>query len=118
MTLEELRRQRARDMIRVIDDQQPPAQSDASDYGAASARELEWLQPFYTLVDAGVTRSATAPHQTFGVVSPFSPSMLVVIYTARYVLSSDAPPGTRRAVYTAYGAMQATLLPTARHGLL
>jgi hypothetical protein len=111
MTLEELQRQRARDMIRVIDHRQPPAQSEVPDHCAASARELEWLQPLVNPVDAGVIRSETAPHQKFGVVTPFSPTMLVVTYTARYLLSSDAPPGTRR-VYTVYGAMEATLVLT------
>jgi hypothetical protein len=113
MRLEDLRRQRASEMIRLIDERRPPAPSEASGYGAASARELEWLQPYFTLVDAGVTRSGTATHAHVGVASPFSPSMLVVIYTARYQLSTDA--GTTRELYTVYGALQATLLPTSRH---
>jgi hypothetical protein len=116
MTLEELRRKRADHMRAVIEGQRAPAGPDIvqfhaelhrADLSACAARELEWLQPVVTLQDKPPVRTTTAPHSPQGVVAPFSPSMLVVIYSARYYLSGSD-------VYTVYGALQAVLLPSTR----
>lgn len=116
MTLDELRRKRANDMRMVIERQRAPVSReltrfhdalDGEHLSGCAARELEWLRPVVALSPKPPVRAAQAPHSTHGVASPFVPSMLVVIYTARYFLS-----GTD--VYTVYGGLQAVVLPTAR----
>lgn len=118
MTLDELRHQRARDMTAVIDRQHGVSMPEfpGAELRACSARELEWLAPQIALRQNAVARAGTAPHATTGVVSPYTPSMVVVTYTARYFVSnrSQHSRGTAQDVYLVYGALQATLLPTAR----
>lgn len=110
--LDDLRSRRMRDMLALIDAGQLPAASDMPGYRVAAARELEWLKPV-ALIEDRVTRSTIAPHAHRGVASPFSRSMLVVIYTARYLLRSSGS-ASQRSVFTVYGALEATLLPVSR----
>jgi hypothetical protein len=80
-----------------------------------SARELEWLAPELALHESSTTRSDTAPHSAYGVASPFMPSLLVVIYTARYFLASRSRASAARGdVHIVYGALQAVELPYER----
>jgi hypothetical protein len=149
MTLDELRCQRARDALALIDGQPAMLLSDGprldrrfaparTDGGvvlrACSARELEWLAPSCSLVASNVLRTDTAPHAAYGIASPFMPSLLVVVYTARYFLAacaavvptasastrldeSDAssasndPATAPREVHIIYGALEAVEQP-------
>jgi hypothetical protein len=129
MTLEELRCMRARDTLALIEGQGAPraalphrrrdataASPEDGEHGAmCAARELEWLFPELALEEQPPMRSDTAPHLAFGVASPFMPSLLVVIYTARYFLASSSKSlAATRDVHTVYGALQAVELPYAR----
>jgi hypothetical protein len=114
-TLDDLRKQRARDMLAVLD--AAPA-TEIRKFGpialrAGSARELEWLAPEVALrYRAQITEPALL-HATVGVETPFTPSILVLTYTARYYLAiGDQPPaGTTRDVYVVYGVLQTAVLP-------
>lgn len=125
MTLERLRAKRARDMLALIEQQRALASEDLArrnpdrervDLRACSARELEWLDPEIELREGSMVRTDTAPHSAYGVSSPFVPSLLVVIYTARYFLASRAlaSTGEARDVHIHYGALQAVELPYER----
>lgn len=130
MTLEELRCRRARDTLALIESQGAPradrprallhrdATSPASEDGEpramcpCAARELEWLVPELALDEQPPVRSDTAPHSAYGIASPFMPSLLVVIYTARYFLASSSRAlAATRDVHAVYGALQAVELP-------
>ncbi|HEX7837114.1 MAG TPA: hypothetical protein VF469_06595 [Kofleriaceae bacterium] len=121
-TLEELLRQRAEDMAALLDTQLPMSSSalldpedplPAVDLLACSARELAWLQQAVALVSKQTTRTLTAPRATTGVVTPFEPSVLTVMYTARYFLAIRSPsmPPSPRDAYVVYGARKCEALP-------
>lgn len=126
MRLDELRHQRARDMLAVID--RAPATS-IEDLGtglrAGSARELEWLAPEVDLHHRRELRQPAKLHTSVAIVSPFTPSILIVTYTARYFLghcegphgdqAHGAPAGTARDVYVLYGALRPALLSERRY---
>jgi hypothetical protein len=132
MTLDELRRKRAQDMLALIEQLRPPVpagrrpsarpEAAAASEGdetvgrsPCSARELEWLAPELALRETSTTRSDTAPHSAYGVASPFMPSLLVVVYTARYFLASHLrSQGASRDVHIVYGALQAVPQPYER----
>jgi hypothetical protein len=118
MTLDELRRQRAQDTLALIERQHAVrvTQIHGVALRGASARELEWLAPETALIATPPVRSTTAPSSSIGVASPFTPSILVVTYNARYYLAVPRPglPPASREAYVVYGALQATVLPTAR----
>jgi len=126
MTLDELLRQRAKDVAALLDAEVPVASTalgdpevplPAVDLLACSARELAWLQGEGTiaLVEKQTTRTIAVPHATTGVVTPFEPSMLTVMYTARYFLAARAPSGplSPRDTYVIYGATKCQILPDA-----
>lgn len=129
MTLEELRCMRARDTLALIEGQgalragrpRGPRRRDATaepedgEHDArcpCAARELEWLVPELALDEQPPVRSDTAPYSAYGIASPFTPSLLVVIYTARYFLASSSKAlASTRDVHIVYGALQAVELP-------
>ncbi|HEY6175105.1 MAG TPA: hypothetical protein VIX73_11695 [Kofleriaceae bacterium] len=114
MTLEQLRQQRARDMLAVIDAERPrriPPFPAALRIGAA--RELEWIAHDVELHYRDQIREPATLHATVGVVAPYTPSILVVTYTARYYLARGEQPAARD-VYVVYGALQATMQPETR----
>lgn len=126
VTLEELLRQRADDIAALIDAQVPLSSGDFDDPEvplpavallACSARELAWLQGDGTiaLVHKQTTRTIAVPHAITGVVTPFEPSMLTVMYTARYFLATRALSGplSPRDTYVIYGAATCQTLPVA-----
>lgn len=118
MTLEELRRRRAGDMLAVID-RQPPIcipPFEQVELRAASGRELEWLVPEVALRFAGQDREPARMHATVAVVSPFTPSILIITYTTRYhVACGETPPaGAARDVYVVLGAARDTVVPDTR----
>jgi len=117
MSLAKLREQRARDMLAVIERRRTTLIPQFPDeLRAASARELEWLAPEVDLRYAGETRQPAKLHASVAVVSPFTPSILIVTYTARYFIAPGAPPpaGIARDVYVVYGALRAAVLPEGR----
>jgi hypothetical protein len=117
MRLDELRRRRAQDALAVIDRQRSvPVAGIQVPLLPASARELEWLASQTALLAATEVRGQTAPSSTVGVASPFTPSILVVTYEARYYLAArrSTLPAATREVFVAYGTLQATFLPTVR----
>ena len=122
----ELRRRRAEDTAALIDAQLPlppaaladlEAPLPAADLVACSARELAWLQEpgGIALAHKQTIRSLMVPHATTGVVTPFEPSALMVMYTARYFVAARRPPApaSPRDLYVVYGAIQAEFLPVA-----
>lgn len=124
--LAELRRQRAQDVAALIDAQlplsavaldDPEVPLPAVDLVACSARELAWLKApgDIVLIHKQTTRTLTVPHATTGVVTPFEPSTLTVMYTARYFLAARSPPAppSPRDTYVVYGAIKAEILPVA-----
>jgi hypothetical protein len=118
-TLDDLLRQRARDMRTLIDRQNERELLQVSDPTPqrAAGRELEWLAPEVALQGAGVVRTGTVPLPTHGVVSPFTPSMLIVVYTTRYYVAAGPKVQSARGprdVFTVYGELQAALVPAAR----
>lgn len=121
-TLDDLLRQRAEDMAALLDAQLPVPSGDLLDPEdplpavallACSARELAWLQRAIALVPKQTTRTLTVPRATTGVVTPFEPSVLTVMYTARYFLAMRAPsmPPSPRDAYVVYGARTCEALP-------
>jgi hypothetical protein len=123
MTLDELRRRRAEDVAALIDGQVPVSSGEfddpetplpAVDLLACCARELAWLQAHdgIALVQKQTTRTLKVPQATTGVVTPFEPSMLTVMYTARYFLATCAPatPPSLRDTYVIYGAARCETL--------
>lgn len=126
MTLDDLLRQRAEDVAALIDAQVPMSSGEfddpetplpAVDLLACCARELAWLQAHdgIALVQKQTTRTLKVPQATTGVVTPFEPSMLTVMYTARYFLAARTPaaPPSLRDTYVIYGAARCETLPLA-----
>ena len=123
VTLEELLRQRAADVAALLDAELPVPSTGLGDPEVAlpsvdllacSARELAWLQGEGTiaLIEKQTTRTIAVPHALTGVVTPFEPSMLTVMYTARYFLATRASAGplSPRDTYVIYGATRCALL--------
>jgi hypothetical protein len=116
MKLEQLRSQRALDMLALLD-KQPAKLVDAvpAELRAASARELEWLAPEVALRCADAIRRTAALHSSVAVVSPFTPSVLLLTYRVLYYVATGAtPPAVARDVYVVYGDPLATILPETR----
>jgi hypothetical protein len=122
MSLEELYRKRARDMLAVIDAQYAhPAEAMSATHPRpvalaalhpCSARELEWLAPEIAMIERAAVRTMVALHAAVGVTSPFIPTVLVAIYTARYFLADPAADAAApRELQVVYGPLQAIPQP-------
>lgn len=132
MSLAKLREQRATDMLALLDLRPATYLSPFSVRGvAASARELEWLAPEVDLHYRREIREPAKLHASVAIASPFTPSILIVTYTARYYLGhcdgphGDLPYGARphagyppagiaRDIYIVYGALRPAVLPEGR----
>jgi hypothetical protein len=117
MNLDELRDKRATDMLALLDKQRPELVDPLSaELRAASARELEWLAPEVDLRFAKAIHRTAALHSSVAVVSPFTPSVLLLTYRVLYYVASGATPpaGIARDVYVVYGEPLATILPETR----
>lgn len=122
MTLDELRRRRANDMLAVLDRQRPERIDSALTDPvtdpplagvpllACSSRELAWLEAEVTLSPKQATRIFVVPRARTGIASRSSPSALAVTYATRYYLAATKATEARD-VYVVYKGIDAGLRP-------